>query len=72
MKFIVRFFKRALLVSRIPDKGPTVAQLAGALLGMHNLDEEYLPKEWKEYADKNPAVALCMRRSIAELRTPTK
>lgn len=52
------------------EKGPTATQLAGALLGMEDLSEEYLPTEWKDYAEANPEIARTIRRTVAELRTP--
>lgn len=68
---IYRSFTRACSAGlKNPDKGPTSTQLAGALLGMENLDEEHLPTEWGQYADKNPQIACCLRRSVAQLRTP--
>ena len=38
---------------------------------MRDLSEEYLPVPWKDYARQNPEIATTLRRSVAEMRSPT-
>jgi hypothetical protein len=52
--------------------GPTVAQFAGALMGVPDLNEEHMPTAWKQFAAQNEAHALLLRRSVAEMRLPDR
>ncbi|KAJ4259772.1 hypothetical protein NW762_007704 [Fusarium torreyae] len=52
------------------EKGPTATQLAGALLGMTNLDEDRLCPEWHTLASWYPDYAMILRRSVSDMQAP--
>uniref|UniRef100_A0A8H7N778 Uncharacterized protein n=1 Tax=Bionectria ochroleuca TaxID=29856 RepID=A0A8H7N778_BIOOC len=49
------------------SKAPTAVHLAGALMGMKDLDMGYLPMEWHVFAKTHPDLALLLRRSVHEM-----
>lgn len=48
--------------------GPTFGQLAGALMGIKDKNENNLPDCWRKFADRHKDHAHLLRRSVAEVR----
>ncbi|KAH7321047.1 hypothetical protein B0I35DRAFT_205626 [Stachybotrys elegans] len=63
------FIKACSNTTNAAAEGPTAVQLAGALMGMTDFDEQFLPGEWHEWADANPELAMVLRRSVSHMRT---
>lgn len=66
-----RAFERACkkaLKTGDPNDGPTSGHLIGALMCSPDLGESGLSKNWREFMQRFPVVAMCVRRGAAVFR----